>query len=280
MDEDRSTDQRRHGIMGTVPPGSKRAEFRPFAIEAHSAEQSEPALLRLAGWIYRVAEISAAFTALVLSSPILLIIAILIRIDSPGPAIFWHRRAGQSELRLGRHLAGRTDLKAQAEDFDPNKKYYVPTEFSFPKFRTMYRDAAEKYPEYYWWNYDLTQEQLGKMYYKLEEDPRITKLGKWLRKTTLDELPNLWSVVKCDIRLVGPRPEAFELLHNYSDEQMLKFTVKPGVTCLSKIYGRGGLSFQEQVAWDLEYVRTRSLGLDLKILALTLLQVVRGKGAF
>jgi lipopolysaccharide/colanic/teichoic acid biosynthesis glycosyltransferase len=266
--------------MGSVPPGSKRAEFQPYAIEAASPGQSEPALLRLAGGIYRGAEILAAFTALVLSSPILLVIAILIRIDSPGPAIFRHRRAGQSELRAGHELAGRTDLKAQGGDFDPDKMYYVPTEFSFPKFRTMYRDAAEKYPEYYWWNYDLTQEQLSQMYYKLEEDPRITKLGKWLRKTTLDELPNLWSVVKCDIRLVGPRPEAFELLHNYTEEQLLKFTVKPGVTCLSKIYGRGSLSFKEQVAWDLEYVKTRSLGLDLKILALTFLQVVRGRGAF
>jgi lipopolysaccharide/colanic/teichoic acid biosynthesis glycosyltransferase len=101
-----------------------------------------------------------------------------------------------------------------------------------------------------------------------------------LRKTTLDELPNFWNVLKGDVRLVGPRPEAPELLAYYSPEQLLKFTVKPGLTCLSKVQGRGELSVKEQIDCDVEYVRTRTILLDLKILFLTGWIVFTGRGAF
>ena len=144
----------------------------------------------------------------------------------------------------------------------------------------MWRDALAKYPEYYWWHYDLPQNEIENLYYKLDNDPRVTRAGRWLRRTTLDELPNFYNVLTGDMRLVGPRPEAVEVQGFYSPEQMKKFTVKPGITCLSKIHGRGNLSFQEQVEWDLEYVRTRTLSLDLRILFKTAQMILRGKGAF
>jgi lipopolysaccharide/colanic/teichoic acid biosynthesis glycosyltransferase len=257
-------------------------QYRIYAIEVkpkdRTSRRSVP--LAIAEAIYRAGEIILSLLALLLTLPIMILEAIIIRIDSPGSALFLHKRAGRSVPTLGRKLICRNDLKAVDGQFDTDKFYYVPTSFHFVKFRTMFHDSLEKYPEYYWWNYDMGQEQLETMYYKIENDPRVTRVGKWLRRTTLDELPNFWSVLTGDMRLVGPRPEGYEILRHYTEEQMIKFTVKPGITCLSKIYGRGDLSFQEQVHWDLEYVRTRSLRLDLEILVKTFMFVIRGRGAF
>jgi lipopolysaccharide/colanic/teichoic acid biosynthesis glycosyltransferase len=105
-------------------------------------------------------------------------------------------------------------------------------------------------------------------------------VGRVLRKLSIDELPNFWSVLVGDMRLVGPRPEAPEVLRYYSPEEMYKFVCKPGITGLAQINGRGFLNWGETLAWDLEYVRTRSHVLDLKILLLTLKRVVARDGAF
>lgn len=230
--------------------------------------------------LYQFFERAIAFFALIFFLPLMVLMALLIRLDSPGFPLYMVDRAGQSKPTPGKKLSGRSDLIPPPGGYDPEKLYYVPTTFRFVKFRTMYCDAAQRFPEYYWWKYDLTQEQLEHMYYKLENDPRVTRMGKWLRKTTIDELPNFWSVLTGDIRLVGPRPEAIELLSNYSPEQMVKFTVKPGITCLSKIHGRGNLSFKEQVAWDMEYVSSRNIWLDLIIICKTFWIIVKRKGAF
>jgi lipopolysaccharide/colanic/teichoic acid biosynthesis glycosyltransferase len=123
-------------------------------------------------------------------------------------------------------------------------------------------------------------DKFQKMYYKLEDDPRLTRVGRWLRKITIDELPNFFSVLRGDVRLVGPRPEAREVQGYYTEEQMIKFTVKPGITCLSKIHGRGELSVQEQIELDVEYVKTRTLALDLKIILLTIWGTISQRGAF
>jgi lipopolysaccharide/colanic/teichoic acid biosynthesis glycosyltransferase len=234
----------------------------------------------IAEGLYRVMEYVSAFGILLLTSPIMLIEAIIIRRDSPGPAMFSVDRMSQSEIVPGKALDGRPDVRLPEGNFDLDRLYYAPRTFKFTKFRTMFQDAAERWPEYYWWNYDIPKDQLQHMYYKLDDDPRITRVGKWLRTTSLDELPNFWSVIRGDVRLVGPRPETIEVATHYSPEQMVKFTVKPGITCLSKIYGRADLSMQEQVYWDLEYIRTRSLWLDLKILFLTFWGVIRRRGAF
>ena len=101
-----------------------------------------------------------------------------------------------------------------------------------------------------------------------------------LRKLSIDELPNLWSVVKGDMALVGPRPEAPEVLQYYTPEEMVKFTLKPGITGLAQIRGRGLLDWGETIALDLEYLQNRSVLLDLKIIILTILRVITRHGAF
>jgi lipopolysaccharide/colanic/teichoic acid biosynthesis glycosyltransferase len=101
-----------------------------------------------------------------------------------------------------------------------------------------------------------------------------------LRKLSLDELPNLWSVLICDMRLVGPRPEAPEVLQYYSEEEMYKFALKPGITGLAQINGRGFLNWGETLSWDLNYVHRRSVGLDLTIILKTLRRVITRQGAF
>jgi lipopolysaccharide/colanic/teichoic acid biosynthesis glycosyltransferase len=274
--------ERQKYATAAAPGHSKSKQKKVYAIPVETRQQAlyNSSCLRVIEAIYRSTEIVISFLALLFTLPIMLLAALIIRIDSPGPVLFFHKRVAQSAPTQGRKIMGREDLRAPAGRFDPDKFYYVPRTFSFVKFRTMYHDAARKYPEYYWWNYELSQEQLQHMYYKLENDPRITKVGKWLRKTTLDELPNFWGVLTGKMRLVGPRPEAPEILVYYTPEQMLKFTIKPGITCLSKIYGRGNLSFQEQIYWDLEYVRNRSLKLDLKILFMTIWIILTGKGSF
>jgi lipopolysaccharide/colanic/teichoic acid biosynthesis glycosyltransferase len=111
-------------------------------------------------------------------------------------------------------------------------------------------------------------------------DPRVTRVGQLLRRTTLDELPNLWCVLAGTMRLVGPRPELPVLTQNYSPAEMYKFSVKPGVTGLAQINGRGLLSLGETLAWDLRYVQTRTVWLDLKILGMTAWHVIGRRGAF
>ncbi len=263
-----------------VREARKLAKAKPvFAIPYEP--QPKPSIpVRLAEGVYRALEILAALVVVILVSPLLLLVTVLIRWDSPGPALFWHQRTGRSKLKYGRELMHREDIKPPAAGFEPDRLYWSPTYIKFPKYRTMVADAAQRHPELYWWNYDVPPEQFQKMYYKLEEDPRLTRVGRWLRKTTIDELPNLFSVIRGDVRLVGPRPEAREVQGYYTEEQMIKFTVKPGVTCLSKIHGRGELSVQEQIDLDLEYVKTRSLGLDLKILFLTVWGTLTQRGAF
>jgi lipopolysaccharide/colanic/teichoic acid biosynthesis glycosyltransferase len=142
----------------------------------------------------------------------------------------------------------------------------------------MYDDARTRFPQYYAYRY--APGQFHRQYPTLRHDPRVTRVGRVLRKLSLDELPNLWSVLVGDMRLVGPRPEAPEVLQYYSVEEMYKFACKPGITGLAQVNGRGFLNWGETLKWDLEYVYKRSVGLDLKILLITLRQVIMRHGAF
>lgn len=197
----------------------------------------------------RAFDLTISLAAMVIAVPIMLVLAVLIRLDSPGPALF-------RQLRVGKN--GRL--------------------FTFYKFRTMWVDAKQRFPELYAYKY--TDEEIRTMYFKMPEDPRLTRVGRYLRKTSLDELPNFISVLRGDMSLVGPRPEIPEMLPYYTEEQLVKFAVTPGVTGLAQTSGRAILSFQDTIKYDMEYCKQRSFWFDLQIWLRTVKCIVLGIGAF
>jgi lipopolysaccharide/colanic/teichoic acid biosynthesis glycosyltransferase len=199
--------------------------------------------------LWELVERFIAVCALMLTAPVMAIVAILIRLDSPGPALFRQYRVGRG---------GRL--------------------FRFTKFRTYYSDAKERFPELY--DYSISAAKLDDYRFKIPDDPRATRVGAWLRKSTLDELPNFWHVLTGDMSLVGPRPEIPELLPLYTEEELRKFSVKPGVTGLSQVSGRGWLTLPQTKYYDLRYVEQQSVWLDVRVMALTLWRVVLRHGAF
>jgi lipopolysaccharide/colanic/teichoic acid biosynthesis glycosyltransferase len=233
---------------------------------------------RLTEAIYRAFEILVALIGLTLLLPLMLFAAFLIRCDSPGPALFFHRRPARSTTMRGRDLVGRPDLRSPPGGYEPDTWYYVPSYFTLVKLRTMHCDARARFPQLYAYNY--APGEFHRQYPTLRHDPRVTRVGRVLRKLSVDELPNLWSVLVGDMRLVGPRPEAPEVLQYYTQDEMYKFVCKPGITGLAQINGRGLLNWGETLTWDLRYVRTRSVELDLKILLTTLKRVILRRGAF
>jgi len=220
------------------------------AVLPQQIEDVQPAAESLvAAAIRRTVEITVAVTALALTWPIMLVVAWIVKRDSPGPALFGQRRVGRDRR-----------------------------EFTFYKFRTLYTDARTRFPELYAYKY--TPEQVRTLKFKREADPRITSAGRWLRKSTLDELPNFWNLLKGDIALVGPRPEIPEMLPHYTPRQLAKFSVKPGITGYSQTHGRGNLSFQDTIAYDLEYVQRRSLRMDIWLIFRTIRMLSKLDGAF
>ena len=239
-------------------------------------------VVRSSGWlaesIYRCFEIAVALIGLILGLPLIFVAAALIYFDSPGPALFLHKRPGRSIKLRGRDLVDRTDLKPPPGGFERDTWYFVPSYFTIVKLRTMYHDARSRFPEFYAYNFAP-----GEFYLQFpthRDDPRVTRVGRTLRRLSVDELPNLWSVLVGDMRLVGPRPEAPEVLRYYTPEEMYKFAYMPGITGLAQVNGRGFLNWGETLAWDMQYVRARSVELDLKILLATLKQVLSRRGAF
>ena len=203
---------------------------------------------RLAAVARRTVDIGLSLFTLIVFAPVMAALAILIRLDSRGPAVFMQDRVA---------MGGGT--------------------FRFAKFRTMYVDARERFPELY--AYQYTSADIRSMKFKLPQDPRLTRVGRWLRRTSLDELPNLFNVLRGDMTLVGPRPEIPEMTDYYEPHQLAKFSVKPGLTGLAQTRGRNILTFQQTLSADLEYVRTRSLALDIRILFRTVWTVAVQFGA-
>jgi len=146
--------------------------------------------------------------------------------------------------------------------------------FRMHKFRTMYRDAEESLPEL------VTFDDLSDPMFKLRKDPRITRAGRFLRRFSLDEVPQLVNVLLGDMSIVGPRPEQVELVDRYRPEHRFRLDVKPGITGPMQVFGRGDLTFTERLAVELDYVENLSLARDLSILAQTLPAVLRGNGAY
>jgi lipopolysaccharide/colanic/teichoic acid biosynthesis glycosyltransferase len=233
---------------------------------------------RLTEFLYRVFEIVVAVLGLLLGLPVMLVAAVLVRLDSPGPVLFFHKRPGRSIMVRGAELKGRLDLEPPPGGYQRDQLYYVPSSFTLVKVRTMHHDARSRFPEYY--AYSFNPEEFHQRYGTHQDDPRVTRIGRILRKLSIDELPNLCCVLVGDMRLVGPRPEAPEVLQYYKPEEMYKFACKPGITGLAQINGRGLLNWGQTLAWDLRYVRTRSVGLDLRIILTTLKYVLLRRGAF
>ncbi len=198
--------------------------------------------------VKRTVDLVGALLLLVLSLPLFALLVLLIRLDSPGPAIFRQTRV----TRNGRH-------------------------FTFFKFRTMYADARERFPEHYRFDQTVDSEDV---FYKLADDPRNTRMGRWLRRTTLDELPNLLNVLKGEISLVGPRPDLPELVRRYSDLELSCLLTKAGLTGCAQTRGRSLLTMKERLRFDLYYVSHQSTWLDVKLLVRTVLVVLLRRGAF
>jgi lipopolysaccharide/colanic/teichoic acid biosynthesis glycosyltransferase len=201
------------------------------------------------GPLQRAVEIVLASLALLVTAPLMLLIAVAIRIDSPGSPLFVQRRVG---------VHGKL--------------------FRFYKFRSLYVDARQRFPELY--AYQYSPEELSDLKFKVDRDPRVTRIGDFLRRSSLDELPNFVNVIKGDMALVGPRPEIPEMLPYYRGEMLLKFSVRPGVTGPAQVSGRGRLKFHDTVAYDLEYVRRRSWRYDMRLLVTTVKKVLLRDGAF
>lgn len=185
----------------------------------------------------RLFDLLVSSVLLVILSPVMVLIALMIRLDSPGPALFRQQRLGQGQSK-----------------------------FTILKFRTMYHRTK------------IDQEREAVV--ESADDPRITRVGRFLRKTSLDELPQLINVVRGDMSLVGPRPILPEQLRAIPEQHLDRFEMKPGITGLAQVRGRRSLNWLEQLKYDSEYCRNWSFLLDLKILWQTVWVVLTGKGVY
>ncbi len=188
--------------------------------------------------IKRVVDLILSFLGLILSSPLLLLIFVLIRLDSNGPALFRQRRLGKG---------GKS--------------------FTLYKFRTMHVGAKDI-------------RNLDGSAFSAEDDPRVTRLGEFLRKTSLDELPQLFNVLKGEMSLVGPRPDQVDQLRFCTEREKKKLTVKPGITGLAQIQGRNAIPWSRRKELDVAYVENYSLLLDVKILLKTIPYILLRKDIY
>lgn len=233
-------------ILGYVPIlallmyGAVIGEQRAYYVE--TTEQNVTGIYPV---VKRTADFIVGATGLLLLGPVMLAIAFGIKVSSPGPIFFHQRRIGQ--------------------DGQP---------INIIKFRTMRTDAEQVLP-------DLPQFQTrSEPYVKLREDPRVFAFGKFLRTTSLDELPQLMNILKGEMSLVGPRPLISSEIEHCEGEQLKRLEVKPGLTGWAQINGRGNLTFEELLMMDLEYVKKQSLWLDLRILLSTMWMVLMRHGAY
>jgi lipopolysaccharide/colanic/teichoic acid biosynthesis glycosyltransferase len=223
----------------------ERAAERPVILPAPTARVSDLAI--------RVLDLLGAFILLLILSPLLLVVAIAIKLDSRGPVIFWQRRVGR--------------------DLAP---------FRVAKFRTMRNGApADAHRTYVERMIREEEDDDGepKPMLKLDKDPRITLVGSFLRRTSIDELPQLLNVLLGQMSLVGPRPPIQYEVDNYPARAFRRFAVRPGLTGLWQVRGRSLTTFAEMIELDIEYVERRSFFLNLQILLITVPTVIHGKGA-
>lgn len=193
----------------------------------------------------RLIDIVGSIVGLAITALVSIVLVPLIKIESPGPILFKQDRVGMN---------GRI--------------------FKLYKFRSMYQDAEERKKDL------MDQNEMSGLMFKMENDPRVTKVGKFIRKTSLDELPQFWNVLKGEMSLVGTRPPTVEEYLQYSPYQKRRISFRPGITGLWQVSGRSDIKdFDEVVKLDLEYIDNWSIWLDIKLILQTILVVLKGKGA-
>lgn len=217
--------------------------------------------------IKRIMDLLIATIALIVLMPLLLLIAILIRIDSPGPVLFTQMRVGKRVLLVSQ-----------------NGPLLLTTNFKIYKFRTMHDDQKRNDALHQQWVQDWVEGKLNKSnseqeVVKPKSDPRVTRVGRILRATSLDELPQLINVVKGDMSLVGPRPVPVYEVEAYEDHHYARLDAMPGMTGWWQIKLRGRGTLDQMVELDLEYLKRRSIWSDIKIIFLTVPAVITGRGA-
>lgn len=201
----------------------------------------------ISGWqrlVKRAIDIVGALVGLTISIPLVAIAAIAIKLESPGPVFFWQVRIGEN---------GRP--------------------FRIVKLRTMVVDAEARLPEL------IDLEHLEEPAFKLKNDPCVTRVGRILRRISLDEVPQFYNVLRREMSLVGPRPEEERIVRLYQDHHRRRLAVKPGMTGPMQVNGRGDLSFAERLQMELDYIEHYSLRKDFEILLRTLPVIIRGNGA-
>jgi exopolysaccharide biosynthesis polyprenyl glycosylphosphotransferase len=211
--------------------------------------------LKRAGWVVvvrgaylvkRLFDIAVSAILLVLLLPIFLAVGLAIRLEDPGPILFKQQRVG----RWGKL-------------------------FTMWKFRSMYTDAEERKKELM-----ARNEMAGGVLFKMKDDPRVTRVGRVIRKTSIDELPQLWNVLKGDMSLVGPRPPVPQEVDEYSLSDRRRLEVIPGITCIWQVSGRSEIPFDQQVELDVQYIQSQSFWTDIKILLKTVPALLFGTGAY
>lgn len=194
----------------------------------------------------RFMDMLLSFICITFGSPVFILTALLVKLTSPGPIIFSQVRVG----KYGRH-------------------------FKFYKFRSMYIDAEARKAELLKLN-----ESGDGVIFKMKHDPRITPVGRFIRKFSIDELPQLFNVMLGDMSLVGPRPPLPSEVKSYSIEERKRLNITPGITCIWQVSGRSELPFQQQMALDKQYIASRSAWKDFVILLKTIPAILSGKGAW
>jgi exopolysaccharide biosynthesis polyprenyl glycosylphosphotransferase len=205
----------------------------------------EPAIYGKRRLAKRMFDIALSSAMLLITWPLWIAVAVAIKLDTFGPAIFASDRVGEN---------GRT--------------------FKMLKFRSMAVDSEQIQPRV------TAHDEAGRPIFKSKEDPRVTRVGRWLRRCSLDELPQLINVLKGEMSLVGPRPEQPSILKNYESSQCVRLAVPPGITGLWQVSGRSDLPLHLNTQYDLFYVRNYSFLLDIRILLKTVVVVIQGKGAY
>lgn len=244
---DRLPSERRAAIDRAVlriePTSRKAQRLRARMLRKHRTLRY---VVRSAETIKRGTDIVGAAIGLALLSPLFLLVAALIKATDGGPVLFWQTRVG----RWGH-------------------------EFPFPKFRSMVVNADARKDDLMGKN-----QHASGVTFKMRRDPRVTWIGRLIRRASIDELPQLWCVLRGEMSLVGPRPPVPREVDLYSISDRRRLEIKPGLTCIWQVSGRANIPFPEQVRLDVRYIESRSLALDLKLLVATVPAVLLGRGAY